>query len=192
MLAVSQRLDSSSRRNGQSSAMARRAAAVVVALMIVATSCGGSDTELGASCHVEPSELGPFGPETTLGSTMDEATARARNAESGFDRWLEIHAEGNWDVAWRQATDELGGVLHDDLSWIDVAGTIDDLYRDGESHGFVDLRVSRSFQGKLEDTDEPLFIGVASDTIVNAAAGCRVTSVVVGDQMNAALFDVRW
>ena len=171
--------------------MASRALVLVVACALVVVGCGGSESELAASCTVERSDFGPFGPGTTLGATMDEATARARTLDAGFDYWIEIHADGNWGVAWQQATDRFGGALHDDLSWIDVAGTVDGLYGDGERHGFTDLRVSRSFQGKLEDTDEPLFIGVGSDaTEVDLGAACTVTAVTVGDQGNPALMEV--
>lgn len=170
--------------------MASRLLVLLAACTLVVVSCGGSDGEVGASCTVEHSELGPFGSDTALGATMDEATALARTVEAGFDHWIEIHADGNWDIAWQQATEQFGGALHDDLSWIDVAGTVDDLYADGERHGFTDLRVSRSFQGKLEHADEPLFIGVAPATETNVDAACTITSVIVGDQDNPALVDL--
>ena len=169
----------------------RRATALVFVVALLSAACGGSESELAASCELERSELGPFGPDTTLGATMDEATARARMAEAGFEHWIAIHADGNWDAAWAEATTHFGNALHDDLSWIDVSGTIDGLYGERVSHGFTDLRVSRSFQGKLEDTDEPLFIGVsASDPQANFDATCRITSVMVGDQTNPSLIDV--
>ena len=171
--------------------MASRTVALVVACALIVVGCGGSDGELAASCTVERSEFGPFGPETALGATMDEATARARTADAGFDYWLVIHADGNWDVAWQEATEQFGGALHDDLSWIDVGGTLDGLYGEGERHGFADLRVSRSFQGKLEDANEPLFVGVGPDaTEVNLDAACTVSSVIVGDQETPARVDL--
>ena len=99
---------------------------------------------------------------------MDEDQARARMAQDDIIGWVAVNATGPLGcVSWDQATATLGQGIHVELTWLDVNGTISGLYETGDQFAFTDLRVSRSFQGKIEHTD---------DTPVPAAAGRWGTS----------------
>ena len=154
--------------------------------------CGGSDaqTEI-ASCSLAESDLGPFSPDLPLGQSMTEDQARARMAEDDIVGWLAVSASGPWDQSWAKATATLGQGIHVDLTWLDVNGTISGLYEAGDGFEFADLRVSRSFQGKIEHNDEPLFLPLQdADAAVNFDAECTVTALQFGDRTNDQLLDV--
>jgi len=167
-----------------------RIAGALVALSTVAamaTACGGGGDGVAladtATCTIERSELGPFGPETSLGESMDEATARAAMARDNVAEFLAISATGPWNDAWDTATDRVGGSIHVSLSWIDVDGELRDLFEDGDAFEFADLRVSRSFQGKIEHSTEPIYLPVPDDgRTVAEDPSCVITSIHVGDQ----------
>lgn len=147
---------------------------------------GGSDTVAladTASCSIERSALGPFGPETTLGESMDEAQARRTMARDNVREFIAITATGPWNDAWDVATDRLGNQIHTSLSWIDVGGELRGLFENGDAYQFAELRVSRSFQGKIEHTTDPIYLPVPDDgRAVAADATCVITSIDVGDQ----------
>jgi len=168
---------------------------VALAVSSVAlVACGGSDAEPVpevASCSIARSELGPFNPSTPLGASMTEAEARARMADDGIVEWLAISATGPWDKAWDRATVTLGQGIHTELTWLDVNGEIRGLYQSDDAFGFEDLRVSRSFQGKIEHSDDdPLYLPLQDlGTPVNFEADCTITAVEFGDQTNELLLD---
>jgi len=171
----------------------RGALGLITVLGLVLVACGGgSESEAEtASCSIAESELGPFSPETTLGQSMSEGQARARMAQDDIVGWLAVSADGPWDQSWALATATLGQAIHGDLTWLDVNGTINGLYETGDQFEFVDLRVSRSFQGKIQHADEALYlplqdVGVA----VDFDAACVITAVEVGDANNDQLLDV--
>lgn len=160
------------------------------------TSCGGggddgvalADT---ATCSVVRSEFGPLGPDTRLGETMDEATVRETMARDNVAEFLEITATGPWRDAWDLAGQRLGDGIHVSLSWIDVDGELRGLFEDGDAYEFSDLRVSRSFQGKIEHTVEPIYLPVPDDgRVVAETPTCVITSIHVGDQSAASLTDL--
>lgn len=173
-------------------AISRRLLVGVAALTVALVACGGSDpVPEVASCTVARSELGPFSPSTPLGSSMTEERARARMAEDGIVEWLAITAEGPWDRAWDAATVTLGEGIHADLTWLDVNGEIHGLYESGDAFGFADLRVSRSFQGKIEHSDDPIYLPLQDlGTPVNFDAACTISAVEVGDATDDQLLDV--
>ena len=147
----------------------RLALVVVVPLLLALVGCGGSDSQSAAAqtaapqCSLSSSEFGPFSAETALGQSMDEDQARARMAQDDIIGWVAVNATGPLGrLSWDQATATLGQGIHVDLTWLDVNGSISGLYKTGDLFAFTDLRVSRSFQGKIEHTD---------DTPVPAAAG---------------------
>ena len=166
--------------------------AVVMMLCVGLVACGGSDPlPETASCSLSESELGPFSPNTVLGQSMDEDQARARMAQDSIVAWLAVSAEGPWDEHWDTATVTLGQGIHVDLTWLDVNGTINGLYEAGDQFEFADLRVSRSFQGKIEHSDEPLFLPLQDvGQSVDFGAACVITSLQFGDQTNDVLLDV--
>jgi hypothetical protein len=171
----------------------RGALGLMTALCLALVACGGgsgSEAET-ARCSIAKSELGPFSPETTLGQSMNEDEARARMAQDDIVGWLAVNADGPWDQSWTLATATLGQSIHGDLTWLDVNGTINNLYERGDQFEFADLRVSRSFQGKIEHTDESFYlplqdVGVA----VDFDAACAVTALEFGDANNDQLLDV--
>ena len=169
------------------------AVSLVVAVSLLMLACGSSDADPGefaASCTISRSEMGPFAPDQPLGESLGEAAAQSQMQSSGYDEWIEISAEGNWDSAWKLATDHHGDGVHVSLSWLDVDGTIVGLYADAESLGFNDLRVSRSFQGKIEHDRTPLFVGVDPERDANFDASCSVTAVDLGDEANENISNV--
>ena len=160
---------------------------------LLIASCGGdADTETAATCTISESELGPFGPDQPIGSTLGDAEARARKAETGFDSWIRVDATGGWQASWDVATSILGNSIHTDLTWLDVNGEITGLYAPDDRFEFADLRVSRSFQGKIEHSDESLFFGVVeADGVPDYEnASCAVTSIDVADKDQASMLDV--
>lgn len=174
---------------------AKRAAAAFCCVLVLAASACGSDeaqTEADvASCSLSFSELGAFGPDTSLGETMDESEALARMAQENIAEWVEVRAVGPWAQAWELATEELGDGIHVNLAWIDVTGSINGLFEPGDQFSFDELRVSRSFQGKLENSADPIYLPVLDDgRTINRDATCLIDSVLVGDPGNPALMDL--
>lgn len=147
-----------------------RVLAVLLAAAFLAGCGGGSSSEL--SCAVGDSDYGPLGVQ--LG--MSDEAAEAFMIDQGIDAWVEVTADGDWAPLWDTALDELGGVIHTDLTWIDVGVALTDSA--GGDLAVVPVRVSRSYQGKIESAKngafEPLAAGVE-------ASGCRVESIVLGD-----------
>lgn len=165
--------------------------AVPMSLIIVACGGGADSQAETASCSFAASELGPFSPETTLGSSMSEDEARARMAQDDIIGWLAVTAVGPWDQHWDSATAALGQGIHVDLTWLDVNGTINGLYASGDQFEFADLRVSRSFQGKIEHTDDPLYLPMQDVGVeANFDADCAITALEFGDPINDVLLDV--
>ena len=167
---------------------------LTVPLCLALVGCGGGSSEAqptAASCSLSESELGPFSPDTPLGQSMDEDQARARMAQDDIIGWIAVNATGPWDASWDQATVRLGQSIHVDLTWLDVNGTISGLYDDGDQFEFADLRVSRSFQGKIEHNDEPLYLPLQDVGVpANLDATCTVTALEFGDPDNEVLLDV--
>ncbi len=122
---------------------------------------------------------------------MDTAEAQERMAQHDIVSWLAVYAEGPWNESWDTATSTLGQSIHLDLTWLDVNGTITDLYQAGDRFEFADLRVSRSFQGKIEHSDVPLYLPLQAigDTL-NVDASCSVTALQFGDANDDNLLDV--
>ena len=172
----------------------RHVVAAVIAAVLISTlfsACGSPQPdEFAADCALSRSELGPFASDQPLGATLSGAEAEARAAAAGYDSWLEIAATGTWDLGWDDATQSLGTGIHRDLAWLDVGGEITGLYLDDEVLTFADLRVSRSFQGKIEHSHSSLFVGIEPDAAPNLDAGCVVTSVVVGTSDQDHLLDL--
>jgi hypothetical protein len=169
----------------------------VVPLLLALAGCGGSDTQTAAAqtttpqCVISASELGPFSAEAPLGQSMDEDQARARMAQDDIIGWVAVNATGPWDALWDQATATLGQGLHVELTWLDVNGTISGLYETGDQFAFTDLRVSRSFQGKIEHTETPLYLPLQDVGLqANLDATCTVTALEFGDPTNDQLLDV--
>lgn len=167
-------------------------AAVTIMMSLLVAGCAGSGSAPQiASCSLEPSELGPFSPETTLGSSMSQDEARARMAQDNIIGWLAVTATGPWDQYWDSATATLGQNIHTDLTWLDVNGTINGLYRSDDQFEFADLRVSRSFQGKIEHNDDPLFLPMQDvGQAANLGAACSIASLEFGDRTHDVLLDV--
>lgn len=157
------------------------------------TSCGGSDqagSEI-ARCSIEQSDLGPFSSDTVLGQSMDEDQARAQMARDNIVGWVAVTATGPWDQSWDIATVTLGQRIHAGLTWLDVNGTISGLYTPDDAYQFTDLRVSRSFQGKIEHSAEPLFLPIQdSGQSPNFDATCSITALEFGDETEPFLLDV--
>jgi len=175
----------------------RLALVVVVPLLLALVGCGGSDSQSAAAqtaapqCSLSSSEFGPFSADTALGQSMDEDQARARMAQDDIIGWVAVNATGPWDVSWDQATATLGQGIHVDLTWLDVNGSISGLYKTGDLFEFTDLRVSRSFQGKIEHTDAPLYLPLQDVGVqANLDATCTVTALEFGDLNNDQLLDV--
>jgi len=140
-------------------------------------------------CHIEPSDLGPFSPDRGIGRSMTQDQALARMEQDDIVGWLAVTADGPWDRYWDQATNALGSAIHLDLTWLDVNGQIHDLYETDEVFSFRDLRVSRSFQGKIEHTSSPLYLPLQDVGLnVNYDATCVVESVEFGDDVSDQLF----
>lgn len=154
--------------------------------------CGGSDAQsVALGCSLSASELGPFSPDSPLGQSMTEDQARARMAQDDIIGWIAVSATGPWDVSWDAATATLGQGIHVDLTWLDVNGTLDGLYEASDQFEFTDLRVSRSFQGKIEHNDAPLYLPLQDVGIsANLDATCTVTALQIGDANNDVLLDV--
>ena len=77
------------------------------------------------------------------------------------------------------------------VTWLDVNGTISGLYETGDQFAFTDLRVSRSFQGKIEHTETPLYLPLQDVGLqANLVATCTVTALEFGDPTNDQLLDV--
>ncbi len=160
-------------------------AMLVGSLFLGACGGGGDSVALAdtASCSIERSALGPFGPETTLGASMDEAQARQTMARDNVREFIAITATGPWKDAWDVATDRLGNQIHTSLSWIDVGGELRGLFEDGDAYQFAELRVSRSFQGKIEHSTAPIYLPVPDDgRTVATDATCVITTIQLGDQ----------
>ncbi|MEM7092096.1 MAG: hypothetical protein AAF567_03770 [Actinomycetota bacterium] len=167
-------------------------AVLATSLLLIATSaCGDGGAEFSANCTLRPSPLGPFGDDTALGSSLSEPEALARMAATGYESWIEIEAGGSWEVGWNVATEELGPAIHTDLAWLDVSGRISGLYEPGEALTFEPIRVSRSFQGKIETADTTsIYVGVAPGQRPDLTADCTISAVSVGTPGNAQLLDV--
>ncbi len=173
----------------------RAIVALVLAGMALASlaSCGGdSDASSdSASCSIEQSDLGPFSSDTPLGQSMSENQARARMADDNIVEWIAVTATGPWDDAWDLATASLGQGIHVDLTWLDVNGEISGLYEPGDGFEFTDLRVSRSFQGKIEHSDDPLYLPIQDNgKTVRFDAACSITALEFGDANDDQLLDV--
>ena len=165
-------------------------AALVMAASLIACGSDDSGTAETTSCSLSRSELGPFSDDTPLGQSMTDDQARARMANDGIREWLAVKAEGPWQDVWDVATAQLGSDIHTDLAWLDLNGEIHGLYEDGDRFGFTDLRVSRSFQGKIEHDRTPLFVGVDPERDANFDASCSVTAVDLGDEANENISNV--
>lgn len=159
----------------------------LLACCVLLASCGGGSEDIAladtASCSIERSSLGPFGPDTTLGESMDETQARQTMARDNVAEFIAITATGPWSDAWDVATDRLGNRIHTGLSWIDVGGELRGLFEDGDAYEFAGLRVSRSFQGKIEHATDPIYLPVPDDgRAIDVGATCTITAIDVGDQ----------
>ena len=167
--------------------------ALAVLLGGALVSCGGESSPVAetASCSIESSELGPFSSDTPLGQSMTEDAARAQMAKDGIEGWIAVTATGPWDSAWDSATNRLGQGIHTNLTWIDVDGEIRGLFKPDDAFGFDDLRVTRSFQGKIEHSSAPIYLPLQADGgAANFDARCVITALEVGNETSEALTDV--
>lgn len=154
-----------------------------IALFVLLLAACSGPSSISATCSLSQSDTGVFGDDTARAQTIKE--------EHGVEEWVEIRADGNWDVAWNRATEALGDSIHLDVAWLEVTTEITNLYGKNETHTFSKpISVSRSLGGRLRDSEKPteyLEVKTGSETPNYSGAECKVTQITVGNGSNPKL-----
>ena len=143
-------------------------------LVLMLAACGGGESDESA-CGVTTSEFGPLREQ--LG--MSEEDAEQFMVDNRIDGWIEVSASGAWEPLWEESFDRLGAQIHSPggVTWIHVEVSIDGL-PDG-APSVVPVRVSRSYQGKIETASVPEWEPVQFDP-AGLDMGCTVERIFLG------------
>ena len=167
------------------SSVLTRASALLVAFALLGAACGGGGDSDELACDVGTSEFGPLREQ--LG--MSEEAAEQFMIDNQIGGWIEVSASGSWQPLWDESFDQLGAQIHSPsgVTWIDVEVAIDGLPDDAPD--VVPVRVSRSYQGKIETASIPAWepVGFDPDDIDTS---CAVERVILGDQEHPEWLDL--
>ena len=120
---------------------------------------------------------------------MSEEAAEQFMIDNRIEGWIEVSASGAWQPLWDESFDQLGAQIHSEggVTWIDVEVAVQGLPDDAPA--LVPVRVSRSYQGKIETAKIPAWEPVTFDPD-DVDKSCTVERVILGDEDHPEWLDL--